>query len=704
MADVRKDEIHAASEALKDGLQTIHISGEPGVGKTTFLEDLSKKLSESYEVRTLTARESNDTAILLQDLLLEIEELVGTISKIRDRLVGGSIGAGGISVGASLEDRRRDLRKLGDLASSVSNSTHLIFCIDDVHKLNEGNLAHVRGFLQDMGDNLPDNIHLVTAGQMAFPEAELEINLGMFTKEETQEILENRFPDIDQETLDAVHSHLDGHPYYIGLITESGEDESILELPEEDYYEAVEESYLRSLTADEEEFLRQTAPLVELEESICSAVLGMSKTEARRTLEALGDKVVVRELGRGERHGEKVYKVHDLFRRFLYDRLEDPESIHRSAFRFYSNLLVDEVEGSEAPPLDGFAYGTLAGIHLNHIYNDNPSVEEIRKEIDGLEYSPRDRFKFLLGFLTYLGGEDLPHDVVLQRELEEYSEWLENVETDDEEQELSRKFFLLVVDMLRAQMMIMSSEEDQDAGIELLNDVIGRIREEEFEMVQKESGDSVAQFLRDLLEAVSRISTAVEIDENTIEQKQLEETYTILERYGLERDIAERFVEMSQEFVEDIDPGDQMEQFVENRLEEAFDDIDESGVTRSVLLQMQTTLISEVNEWIQSFGSAAMGESHRLMSYIREAGEILEEAENPFFVTVWYSIWINFFSLFAPDSKMVRELERRHSRHEQARMEYEAEVENPLVEIEEFDIREFELPDLFRADQSSEEG
>ena len=45
MPQIREDEFYSVLQAVDDGVQTVHISGQPGVGKSTFLEELEEELS-----------------------------------------------------------------------------------------------------------------------------------------------------------------------------------------------------------------------------------------------------------------------------------------------------------------------------------------------------------------------------------------------------------------------------------------------------------------------------------------------------------------------------------------------------------------------------------------------------------------------------------------------------------------------------------
>ncbi|WP_336022644.1 ATP-binding protein [Halobellus salinisoli] len=322
---IREDEFYAVLQAVDDGVQSVHISGQPGVGKSTFLEELEEELLEWYRTRVLYVREGNTPTTLSQDLLIEARDAVGTLSALINKATGMSVGISPASAGVSTDDRARHLRKLASLSESVNEYKRLIFFVDDVHKLDEPEVT--RDFLRELSSTLGENVHLITAGRLSFDDADYTVHLETFSREETANYFQEEHPDVDNETIDGVYEKLDGHPYYLGLLREAAGDDGTFEIPKEDTRDFIESAYLDSMSEAEEEFIRKTAGLAELDEDICSAVLDdVSRTQARRTLDSLSTKAVVQELGRSEDTGDRVFKVHDLFQEFLSGRVSVPSS------------------------------------------------------------------------------------------------------------------------------------------------------------------------------------------------------------------------------------------------------------------------------------------------------------------------------------------------------------------------------------------
>lgn len=467
---MRDDEFYSVLQAVDDGVHTVHISGQPGVGKSTFLEDLEDELSEWYRTRVLYVREGNTPTTLSQDLLIEARDAVGTLSALINRATGVSVGIGPVSAGVSTDDRARHLRKLASLSESVNEYKRLIFFVDDVHKLDEPEVT--RDFLRELSSTLGENVHLITAGRLTFEDADYTVHLETFSREETANYLQEEYPNVDDETIDGVYENLEGHPYYLGLLSEAAGDDSTFELPTEDTRNFIERAYLDSMSAEEEEFIRKTAGLAELDEAICSAVLDdVSSTQARRILDSLSTKAVVQELGRSEDTGDRVFKVHDLFQEFLYEQLDNPEQLHRAAFQYYAGRLYDEVEGSEAPMLEGFVYGLLGNAHLEEIYYGDPEVEQFREEVDRLEFEPHERLQLMFGYAPYAPTPGDQSATLLALELDDYTEWIRGLEPEDDGEELKFEFVGVLFDLMRATVRPNTDVDFEESSVDIYESI-----------------------------------------------------------------------------------------------------------------------------------------------------------------------------------------------------------------------------------------
>lgn len=698
MSEIRREERESVLEAIDEGIQHIHISGQPGVGKTYFLTNLTENLPDGYESKIINVRENHDDTTLIQNLLYEIRQSLSLVTRFFSRISGGSAGAFGFSGGIQLEDRKSNLRKLADLSESYPKTSHLVLCIDDIHKITEGNPDRIRDLLQELAGSLADNILLVTAGQITVEKADHVVDLGMFTEEETRQFLNDQFPGLDDETKEEVHEQLDGHPYYLSLLSEATEPNASLEFPEEDFYQSIEGKYLDSLSTEEEVFLRQTAPLTELNETVCQAIQeDTTKTDARRILNSLSNKVIVRELGRSQETGENIYKVHDLFRGFLYERLEEPERVHRAAFQFYSRELFEIIDDSDMPPLEGFAVGMLARNHLNQIYDGNPSIDNVRSEIGRLDFDPSDRLRFVFGFVPL--APDDPESLLIP-ELDDFRELLANSEIEEDKGNLAKEFGLVMIDIMRAHFRLNADTEYEPESTELLEGSIQRIQNHDFVQFLEEEGvgqnEDFAQMLSDMMELICHATISYETDNHEVEEKHRDSAYGLLENYGLNRSATEAVVNNFRELGDDFEPGDEMEEFVEKRIEKVLNEVDDGGLTRVTLTQVQSGFKDEFVSWVNALGTAMVSESDRALEFILDSGETLGEAENPIFAAAWYQIWRQIYQLFAPEADTTKQLEESYRRYAELRREYEAkQLESPIVEIDNFEESELELPAMF---------
>jgi len=693
MARMREDEFNSVLEALDDGVQTIHISGQPGVGKSTFLEELANELSDSYKTRILYVREGNSPTTLTQDLLYEAREAVGKLRAILNKATGVSVGASPVSGGVSTDDRARHLRKLASLSESIKESKRLLFFVDDVHKLAEPEVT--RDFLRELSSTLGENVHLITAGRITYDDADYTIHLGTFSREETAEYLRQESSAVDDNTVDGVYETLEGHPYYLGLLREAADEDSTFELPKEDARDFIERAYLDLMSEEEEEFIRKTSGLAELDEEICSSVLDdVSRTQARRILDSLSTKTVVQELGRSEDTGDRVFKVHDLFQEFLYEQLDNREHLHRAAFQYYAGKLYNEVKESEAPPLEGFVYGLMGNVHLEEIYDGEPEIGELRAEIDRLELGPSERLQFMFGYGPYAVTPEEQSAMLLAFELDDYTEWIRDLEPEDEGEELKIEFFGVMLDLMRATFRSNANLEFDESTVEIYESTIHRIENFDFVAFFDEDEQEAAQIIPDMLRICVHVAAHRDLEEGESDGEQLVAAYDVLENYGLNRGAVEAFLDNWRELAEEYEAGEQAEEMIEGQMEEFFAQFDQDDATRNTLIRMQSDLYREMMELANSAFTAMISESDRLLEFIHECGDSLEQADNPFFVAAWYSFAAHVFRMFAPDADSTKELEEAALHYAEVRMEYEEELENPIYEIEEFEIHDVDFPDL----------
>lgn len=693
MTRIRQDELESVLEAVGEGTQTVHISGQPGVGKSTFIEGLDEELSELYETRTLYVREGYSPTTLTQDILHEVRDAAGAISSFLNRMTGASLGVASVSGGVSVDGRARHIQKFAKISQSVPARKQVVLFIDDVHKLDEPEVT--RDFLREVMDNLGENVYLISAGRLRFEDAEYTLDLDTFSREQTEQYLQREFPDIDPGTVDSVYETLEGHPYYLGLLTEAAGPDSTLRLPKKDARDFIERAYLDSMSEEEENFIRETSGLGELDADICSSVLeDVNRTQVRRILDSLSTKAVVKGLGRSDDTGDRVFKVHDLFQEFLHEQLNNPDELHRRAFQYYAGKLYNAVEESEAPSLEGFGYGLLGNAHLQEIYGEEPEVEDIRAEVDELGLEPAERLQYILGYAPYAPSSSEDSAVLMALEWDSYADWLRSLEPEDEEEELQIDVYTVLVDLFRATHRSTSNVEFEESSVEIYDSTIQRIEDEDFTSVFDEEDQDAAQIIPDMMLVLAHAAAHRDVEDEEVKLRHLDSLYDVLEKYGLDRVAVEGFIDNCRELVEENEPGEQAEEMIENEMEGFFSQFDEDDMTRNTLMQMQTDLLGELMELANSAFSAAISESDRLLEFIHDCGDSLAEAENPFFVALWYSIAAKAYAMFAPEAESTKELKETYQHYAELREEYEEELENPIYEIDEFEVDEFDFPDL----------
>lgn len=703
MPRIRQDEFNSVLEAIDNGAQTIHISGQPGVGKSIFLEDLADELSTSCKTRILYVRKGNSPTTLTQNLLHKIRDEVGTIRAVFNKATGGTVGLGPVSVGVSTDDRARHLQKLADLSASVKAEKPLLLFIDDIQKLDAPETT--RGYLRELSSNLGKNVHIITAGRLVYEDADLNVHLEAFSREETAEYLQQEYPKVESKTIDGVYEKLDGHPYYLSLLTEAADSDSTFEIPEDDAHEFIERAYLDSMSAREEEFIRKTSGLAELDEEICSAVLdNISRTRARRILNSLSSKAVVTELGRSEDTGDRVFKVHDLFQEFLHRRLNDPDELHREAFQYYAMKLYDAVEESEAPPLDGFVFSLMGNAHLSEIYDEKPNVQQFRAEVDRLDLEPHERLQFMFGYAPYAPTPDEHSSTLFALEFDDYTGWIRSLEPEDEEEELQIEVYSVIMDLFRATERSNADIEFDESGLEIYESTIQRIDEVDFVTFFDEDEEDAAQIIPDMLRMCVHVAAYRDGEDEEHGEEHLTAAYEVLEKYGLNHIAIEEFITNCRKLAEEYEAGEQAEEMVEAQMEEYISQLDQDDITRNTLIRMQSDLYGEIMELANSAFTAMISESNRLLEFVHECGDSLKQTDNPFFVAAWYSFAAHVYKKFAPAADATKELEETAQHYTKHRIEYEENLDNPIYEIEEFEITDVGFPNLVNkiADSDSE--
>lgn len=687
-SNVRSEELDAVHEAIHAGEQTVHLYGEPGVGVNRFLDHVLEDLTDRSRVRGFAVRRGHTPDVVAQDLLAEARDAAGVVQSFKNQITGGNVGFGPVPFGAQLDDRSRHIKKLQKLTAGISSGNPLVLYLKDVHKLAPESPEQTRDFLRELSEGLGSAVHLVTTGRIPYEDAARSIELGMYDSEETSTILQDAFGDISASRIEEIHSAIDGHPYYLELLIESSDTKPELEI-RDDVYDHIERQYLKSLSEREETFLRQTSPLIELDAEICANVLeDFTRSEVRQTLESLREKAVIRELGRSGESGLLVYDVHPLFREFLYERTDNTGTIHRAAFQYYAHKAFAEQDTSQMAPLQGFAYSTFAGIHLEHLHGENPSPTELASEIDQLGFGPGERLNFVMGFAPYSPLDH--HSRLLAPEIDRFYETFAAQDVDEDE-EADYRVGLLYINLLRGQIRSRAPAEFETSAWEIYESVLEEIQADEFtEHLDEPDGTA----LQDGLEILCRIMLYREATSEVEESEQQRAILDILKNYGLDRGAARGFFTECRKFLDTLEENVDVETALESRVGSMIDEAGEDEMVRTSLVQMQDDLFWEILDAIGEFASHLADDSEWVIQFIENAGEELGRAENPVFAAMWYSLSVQLLGMFTADAEILSPLQRRFETYRDERAQYEQQLDSPLIDADELGDEEIEMPEF----------
>lgn len=354
---VSRPEEERVSIFINGGESLVHISGEPGVGKTWILSRTKQEYRGRYDIAVETIGEHyqiDDFYRVIYHAILQNlpEELKKEDTKLRGLSVGPVGGASWDKDSPDAPVLRQNYRDvLKEIADFYPDKNNLLICIDDIHKLSTTH-QEVKDAVKEAARLLEGNITLVTAGQLKFDSLSSTVDISTFTAEQSILHLKEAFPEIPDQDAKKIHDELGGHPLYLDLLIESNDGDGPPTVPKGDIYNEIEKRYLKSLSDDEERFLLATSPLQILNEKVCAYVTPetheVDQVTASRLLRSLSDRVIVQELGRDQNHLSQ-FKIHDTFREFLLGRLDDDEEIatHSRAFEYYAGQTRDLIASDD---------------------------------------------------------------------------------------------------------------------------------------------------------------------------------------------------------------------------------------------------------------------------------------------------------------------------------------------------------------------
>lgn len=696
MVGLRDDDRSQLVSAYENEADHVHIYGEPGIGKSTLAEKTFDGLLSDVPDSRTTVRETYTPEIVEKEVLEELRNLTSKSSELLSRTSGWSFSLSGLGFGGgagrSTDERARDIHKIQSLSEGFDQRA--VLWLDDVQKISDKRSSR-QDCITELSGALPESITFVTSGRTPLQSADVEIELEELSIEGTDTFLRHTFPGLAEETVEEIHDRVDGHPYFLDLLLGAADSPEDLDLPEGDVYSFIEDEYLDTLSPGEERFVRQTSLLTELDESICATVVSdADRATIRQTLDSLRQKAVIRAIDRNDA-GERIYSMHDLFRKHLYQRLDNEDELHRRAFEYYVRDSLERTTDPKFAPLTTVGSAIFARLHLHEIYDGEPTVEEVQTELNHLELTLQERQVVLHGIATHLLDSSERSAKLMQAET---TAIMEQISAEADVSEPQFVFIQFYLDMFRT----ISSEDA--AGTPVLHrdgyhdELMEEIRSIEWEDADTES----IQFFEDIVSAsvhTAALATATKA-EDAHPKRHKEQLFAITERYGLEAELVREVVALTQEFFEETLPGFDVESAIDPVVEDLFSDAFDSGSTRKNLQAVQDTVPDVLLSLAEVGIRKALSDSEEIFEYCSSVEQVLSDAENPLFVAFWARFCAQIYTVLGPNEERADYFETRFEQAREQRIRYEDPLENPLIEVEEDNL----LPEEEFADADAETG
>lgn len=670
MAEVRSEKLQRAESKIREDGKDLHISGEPGMGKTEFLSHLQSRLEPEYTIVEKVVRRQHDINNIARDILHSVRREAPERDSKPNQLTNVSAGVGPVSGGGTIDDRVRDIQKLEDLTTDWSG-TPLIICLDDIHKIADDEQT-VCDFIGEVASVLGDQVHLITVGRITISGISevQQIHLDYFSVTQTNKFLQNEFGSLPEETARSVHSKVDGHPLYLDLLTASSESEEDFRLPEEEVYSTIEQRYIDSLPLETEEFLRSIAPLPELEERKVSAIFEeKSQTEASRSLRSLEQRVIVQEVNRTD-EGDKLYKINEHFREFLLQKHPDSEEIHRSAFDYHVRKL-REIFNDDSDDVWRLLLPHAFNVkhHLEGIYGEgNP--EDYRQEIDrlGLTYPERAPVIIHTG-LSLFNTEVIS---LFQAEQDRFSNWLLEEAENEPVAELIVQLIELILSQFDSEDSMGLSDVQVDASVDDLP-----MESEPFSDV--DLTDEQANHLR---QSVIYVFCFFFEEEPYRSEEHRQHAIKSFDRYGISPGVLKNFKERIEAVLLNSELGDQAGEIIEEYFESMETELEKSVMSSLDMYEMRSQTLDFGMNMFDSVHKEALLESGLIGNIAIECGEELEQADNPAFSLFWYTLFLSYFRQHQEKAGCFSELVDRFEEQLAARKSYEEEIDEPIFSAE----------------------
>ncbi|KTG11484.1 hypothetical protein AUR64_04320 [Haloprofundus marisrubri] len=683
MVLVRTDRLDRAHSKIVDGGKDIHISGQPGIGKTEFLEALQERLSEDFAIEQKNVRIHHSPEDLHRDLLHLARRAANERDSKPNQLTTLSGGIGPVSGGIGVDDRVRDPHKLEDLTRDWSGNP-LILCVDNIHKIADDENI-VRGIICELSDALGEHVHLITAGQISINQLSgarnvEEVHLNLYTIDETRFFLEHHFGSVSEDTVKNVYAVVEGHPLFLSLLTEASDNENDLHLPEGAVFDTIEERYIDGLPRDMERFLRQVAPLPELNERTCSGIIeDLSPIEADQILRELNRRVIVQQVYRTD-NGDNIYKIHHHFREFLVRKHQNEIEVHRTAFQYHIQEQLSKLTGSNEDALiHSLPHSIHAGYHLKELHGDEPDAETFIEEIDRLDITYPERGIVMM----YSGFGIIPTEIVdlWQQELTSLTDWVISTVENEHQAQLITGILEWALSQFNEKPLTLEDVQIEgsidDLPVEFQSVSTTDLSEEHAKRFQRLRIHCLRFFL---------------IEEPYQSKVHREYLRNVVEVYGITPKILFRFRSRLKVILLDSELGNEFENLVQQYAETVGEELQNSLSSSLDFYNLRDQMLDIGQETFDNVHYKLLLNSGLLEEIAHQGGEILEEAENPVFAMFWYSLFTAYFRSQSSDSEAFETVKSLYLEQLEERKQYEQGITDPIINAEEsaekFEIEE----------------
>lgn len=684
MVEVRQEKLQRAYSKIVDDGKDLHISGQPGIGKSEFLTNLHSRLSDDYNIKEQSVCKHHSPEDLESDLL-HLARSAAAQRDLRPNQIT-SLSAGVLSLfnaGATKDDREEDRHKLKDLTSNWSGTPLVIF-VDDIHKIADEEET-VRDVINDSSTLLGDNVHLVTAGQISISKQNdvEEIHLNLYTHDQTRIFLEEMYGDITDDRIQEIHSAVEGHPLYLRLLSESADNlDDILFPPDDEVYTTIEERYIESLPPETEQFLRQVAPLPELDEKTCYGITDdFSITEIDRILRTLSQRVIVQQVNRTD-DGHNIYKIHELFREFLAQKHQNEEQVHRKAFQYHLEEIGDKVlSGGKEAWANSLPHSFYAHYHLGMIYG-GIKPNHFVTELDQMDLAYPVRGIAVIYTSIAILPKDAPD--IWKLEFPTFSDWIHN----SIDQEPIAELIHQMVECFLSQFDD-NPKQLEDIQVEASLDDLPI---ESHPVNELDISEQHADQFRKSLRYMFKFFLA---DEPYRKKTHREHATKLFDMYGISMDVVFAFKNRMKALLSDSDIGDEFDEVTEQYSETLGQELENSLTSSLDFYKVSNQALDLGTDVLENFHYQALLSSGLLEEVVIEGGDVWEDAENPAFAMVWYAVFTAYFRQTEMNSEIFTEVKSRYIEQLEQRQEYEEQLESPMLNsaetAEKLDIEETEV-------------